>query len=149
MVAHVRYPDLDPEWPASLSASVVAGLLRRGLDFGGLVLSDDLEMAAVRSGWGVGAAAARFLTVGGDLALVCREPETRAEAIAAVGRALESGALTPDAAQAARGRRAALRRWVERTRPRPDLDVIGCVEHRELQAEILGRAGATGSPGPA
>jgi hypothetical protein len=54
MVAHVRYPALDPEWPASLSAGVVAGLLRRGLDFGGLVLSDDLEMAAVRSGWGVG-----------------------------------------------------------------------------------------------
>jgi beta-N-acetylhexosaminidase len=149
MVAHVRYPALDPEWPASLSAGIVTGLLRRELDFGGLVLSDDLEMAAVRSGWGVGAAAARFLTVGGDLALVCRESETRAEAVAAVGQALASGALTPDAAQAARGRRAALRRWVERTRPHADLDVIGCAEHRELAAEILARAGATGSPGPA
>ena len=148
MVAHVRYPALDAEWPASLSAGVVTGLLRRELDFGGLVLSDDLEMAAVRAGWGVGAAAARFLTVGGDLALVCRELETRTEAAVAVGEALESGALTPEAARAARGRRAALRRWVERARPRPDLDVIGCAEHRDLVAEILARAGAAGSTGP-
>ena len=29
MVAHVRYPALDAEWPASLSAGVVTGLLRR------------------------------------------------------------------------------------------------------------------------
>ena len=147
MVAHVRYQALDPEWPASLSASVIAGLLRRRLDFRGLVLSDDLEMAAVRHGWGVGAAAARFLTVGGDLALVCRESEARDEAVAAVARALESGALTPDAASAARGRRAALRRWVERARPRPGIDVIGCAEHCELLAEILGRTGDTQSPG--
>ena len=147
MVAHVRYPALDPEWPASLSAHVVTGLLRERLDFGGLVLSDDLEMAAVRSGWGVGVAAARFLTVGGDLALVCREADTRTEAVAAVGRALESGTLTPEAAQAARGRRAALRRWVERARPRPDLDVIGCAEHRDLLAEVLARASAPESPG--
>ena len=73
MVAHVRYPALDPECPASLSEPVISGLLRGRLDFGGLVVSDDLEMAAVRSGWGVGVAAARFLTAGGDLALVCRE----------------------------------------------------------------------------
>ena len=144
MVAHVRYPALDPEWPASLSEGVITGLLRRKLDFGGLVLSDDLEMAAVRSGWGVGVAATRFLSVGGDLALVCRESETRAEAVVAVGQALESGELTQDAVRAAYERRATLRRWVERTRPRPDPDVIGCIEHRELLAEILTRVGATG-----
>ena len=72
MVNHVRYPALDAEWPASLSAPVVGGLLRGRLDFDGLVLSDDLEMAAVRSQWGVGVAATRFLAAGGDLALICR-----------------------------------------------------------------------------
>ncbi|HEY7139980.1 MAG TPA: beta-N-acetylhexosaminidase [Methylomirabilota bacterium] len=147
MVAHVRYQTLDPEWPASLSASVITGLLRRRLGFCGLVLSDDLEMAAVRAGWGVGSAAARFLAAGGDLALVCRESEARDEAVAAVGRALDRGAVTAKAAAEARGRRAALRRWVEATGPRPGLDVIGCAEHRELLAEILGRARDTGSPG--
>jgi beta-N-acetylhexosaminidase len=148
MVAHVRYSALDAEWPASLSANVIGGLLRRRLRFRGLVLSDDLEMAAVRSAWGVGRAAARFLAVGGDLALVCREAGARDEAVAAVGRALETGALTAEAARAACRRRATRRRWVERTRPRPDTSVIGCAEHRELLAEILDRAGHATPPGP-
>src|SRR5262245_31139811 len=54
MISHVRYTALDPEWPASQSVEVIGGLLRRRLSFDGLVLSDDLEMAAVRSRWGVG-----------------------------------------------------------------------------------------------
>jgi beta-N-acetylhexosaminidase len=139
MVNHVRYSALDAEWPASLSGAVVEGLLRGTLGFGGLVLSDDLEMAAVRNRWSVGVAAARFLTAGGDLALICRESETREEAVRAVGRALETGALLPGAVAAARKRRAVLRQLVERTRSRPDIDVIGCREHRELVDEILGR----------
>jgi beta-N-acetylhexosaminidase len=141
LVAHVRYPALDAEWPASLSAEITGGLLRGRLGFSGLVLSDDLEMAAVRAGWGVGAAAARFLAVGGDLALVCRESATRDDAVAAVGHALRTGTLSQDAASTARERRAALRRWVEQARPRPDLAVIGSAEHRALLAEVLRRAG--------
>jgi beta-N-acetylhexosaminidase len=147
MVAHVRYRALDPEWPASMSSRVVDGLLRRQLGFDGLVLSDDLEMAAVRRGWGVGVAAARFLAVGGDLALVCRESAAHDEAVAAVGRALTGGTLAPDAVARARRHRAALRRRVEQAGPRPDPSVIGCAEHRELLAEILDRTGNPGAGG--
>jgi beta-N-acetylhexosaminidase len=149
MVAHVRYPALDPECPASMSAPIISGLLRERLDFGGLVLSDDLEMAAVRQGWGVGVAAARFLAAGGDLALVCREVGTREDALAAIERALDEGALAPRDAEAALARRAALRRWVERTAPRPDTGIIGCAEHRELFESVLARAGVPGARGPA
>ena len=141
MVSHVRYRALDEEWPASMSPRVVGGLLRRNLGFDGLVLSDDLEMAAVRSLWGVGVAATRFLVAGGDLALICRLPETRDEAVIAVGQALASGALPSAAATRARARRAALRQQIERAGPRPDATVIGCAEHRELAAEVLARAG--------
>jgi beta-N-acetylhexosaminidase len=149
MVAHVRYPALDPEWAASMSAPVISGLLRERLDFGGLVLSDDLEMAAVRNGWGVGVAAARFLAAGGDLALVCREAATREDAVDAIERALDDGALSPLAAEAALARRVALRRWVEQTSARPGPGVIGCAEHRELLEEILARAGVDRARGPA
>jgi beta-N-acetylhexosaminidase len=149
MVAHVRYPALDAEWPASLSADVIDGLLRRRLSFAGLVLSDDLEMAAVRSRWGVGGAAVRFLAAGGDLVLICRDAGARDEGVKAVRRALETGVVAPEATVAARGRRAALRHWAEGTGPRPDPSVIGCPEHRELLAEVLGRAGGTEPPRPA
>jgi beta-N-acetylhexosaminidase len=141
LVAHVRYAALDPQWPASMSPEVIGQLLRRGMAFDGLVVSDDLEMDAVRTEWGVGNAAVQFLQSGGDLALVCRRAADRQEALWAVQRALEDGSLAPEAVAVARERRAELRRWVERTRPRPDVRAIGAPEHRELRAEILGRAG--------
>ena len=137
MVAHVRYRVLDQALPASLSAEVIGGLLRRRLGFSGLVLSDDLEMAAVASHWGVAGAARRFLAAGGDLALVCRSAEARNEAVAAIRRELDRGEL--DLAPAVERRQAARRRIVT-AGPRPDVSVIGCAEHRALAEEVARRA---------
>src|SRR4029453_19237332 len=51
MMAHVLYPELDPEYPASISKPVVDGILRRELKYDGVVLTDDLEMKAVADPW--------------------------------------------------------------------------------------------------
>ena len=138
LVAHVRYPRLDPEWPASMSRWAIGDLLRGRLGFEGLVLSDDLEMQAVAGTWGVGPAAARFLAAGGDLALVCRETGARAEAVAAVRDALNQGRLTLNRGQA---RHAALRARLAAAGPPPDPAVIGSLEHRELAEEVARRGG--------
>jgi beta-N-acetylhexosaminidase len=137
MVAHARYPALDPGWPASLSGLVVGGLLRDRLEFGGLVVSDDLEMDAVARTWGVGAAAARFLEAGGDLAIVSRDAAARRDAAAAVGTAIDQGRLS--VADPAR-RRDRVRRLA--AGPRPGIPVIGCAEHRELAEEVARRGGS-------
>jgi beta-N-acetylhexosaminidase len=137
MVAHVRYRALDPALPASLSAEVIGGLLRRRLGFSGLVLSDDLEMAAVAGPWGVAGAARRFLAAGGDLALVCQSAQARNEVVAAIARELDRGAL--DLAPAVERRRAA-RRLFATAGPWPDVSVIGCAEHRALAEEVARRA---------
>jgi len=47
MVAHLIADAYDPKEPASLSPAVIEGLLRGDLGFTGVVVSDDLEMAAV------------------------------------------------------------------------------------------------------
>jgi beta-N-acetylhexosaminidase len=137
LVAHVRYRALDPELPGSLSPAVVSGLLRRRLGFDGLILSDDLEMAAVAGGWGIAGAASRFLGAGGDLALICRSAAARDEAVATIGRDIERGAL--DVAQVERRRRA-IRRLIDTGGSRPDLSVIGCAEHRALAEEVARRS---------
>ena len=51
MSAHVVFPVLDEEWPATLSERVIPELLRRRLAFDGVVLSDDMEMKAVHGRW--------------------------------------------------------------------------------------------------
>jgi beta-N-acetylhexosaminidase len=138
LVAHARYPALDPSWPASLSSRVIGGLLRGQLGFDGLVLSDDLEMRAVADTWGAADGAVQFLAAGGDLALVCRDRAARDAALAAIAGAVAEGRLE---LASARRRRGALRAWAA-ARPAPDVAVIGCHEHRALAEEVARRAEA-------
>jgi beta-N-acetylhexosaminidase len=69
MVGHVAYMALDDGVPASLSAVCMQGLLRRELGFDGLILTDDLEMAAVGDTM---EAVIKSLASGADMALVGR-----------------------------------------------------------------------------
>ena len=48
MTAHVLYPEIDPDWPATLSVEISETLLRKRLGFKGLLLSDDFRMAGLR-----------------------------------------------------------------------------------------------------
>ncbi len=49
MSAHCLYPALDPDEPATLSASIGRDLLRGELGFTGVLMADDLEMKAIAS----------------------------------------------------------------------------------------------------
>lgn len=48
MTAHIFNARLDPQLPATLSSAVIDGLLRRELGHQGLVITDDLQMDAIR-----------------------------------------------------------------------------------------------------
>jgi beta-N-acetylhexosaminidase len=75
MTAHVRYPALDPDVPATLSAPIVTGLLKGRLGFGGVVVSDDLEMGAIADRYGPEEAAVSAVLAGVDLLLFCHRRE--------------------------------------------------------------------------
>jgi beta-N-acetylhexosaminidase len=71
MFNHVSYPALDPQGlPASLSPAIVS-LLRDDLGFQGVILTDSMGMAAVKSGGrGAGQAAVEAIQAGVDMLLV-------------------------------------------------------------------------------
>jgi len=73
MTAHVVFETLDPTVPATLSRRVVHELLREELGYGGVVISDDLEMKAVRDRWGVLEGGVRAIEAGCDMLLVCSD----------------------------------------------------------------------------
>lgn len=73
MTAHVQYPALDPDWPATLSEKILADLLRGQLGYSGLIISDDFFMKGIAARWSLEEAAERFLRVGGDLVLLCHQ----------------------------------------------------------------------------
>jgi len=75
LVNHANYPDVtsDP-LPASLSKYWITDVLRRKIDYRGLVVSDDLEMGGVLEAAPIDEAATKFIAAGGDLCLICHEP---------------------------------------------------------------------------
>ncbi len=71
MLSHIRYDRIDSEWPASLSCRIALGLLREEMGFGGLVLTDDLDMGAIKKHFDIDAAVERVLAAEVDVALIC------------------------------------------------------------------------------
>jgi beta-N-acetylhexosaminidase len=105
MTAHVVYPALDPERPATLSP-VVVGLMRREIGFDGLLMTDDLSMRALSGPFG--ARAERALAAGCDVVLHCNGDVGEMAAVAgAVPELAGKAAARAGRALAARGARAA------------------------------------------
>lgn len=83
----------DGKYPATLSKEVVTGLLRNTLGYDGVVLSDDMEMGAIRQHYGTYDAAIRAIRAGVDMLIVSNSakpdaslPEKYVAAIASAAR---------------------------------------------------------------
>ena len=53
MTAHIFNARLDSTYPATLSQPIITGILRDSLGFEGVVMSDDLQMKAIRTQYGL------------------------------------------------------------------------------------------------
>ncbi len=71
MLSHIRYKGIDPDWPASLSKIIVDDLLRGQMGYGGVVMTDDLDMGAVQKHYDLKTAIKRILSAGIDMPLIC------------------------------------------------------------------------------
>jgi beta-N-acetylhexosaminidase len=87
MTAHVVFESIEPHVPSTLSSRAIQGVLRGELGYDGVVLSDDLEMKAIRDRFGVGDAACQAIAAGCDAVLICSQPELYEEAKDALARA--------------------------------------------------------------
>ncbi len=75
MTSHAIYSAFDPMYPGTLSNKIITGLLRKKLGFEGLIITDDLEMGAIKKGWGVAKGAVAAFEAGSDLFLICEDQE--------------------------------------------------------------------------
>ncbi|HEV7706633.1 MAG TPA: glycoside hydrolase family 3 protein [Asanoa sp.] len=99
MTGHLLVPAVDPDLPATLSRSVLTGLLRDELGFQGAVITDAMEMRAVVNRFGFEAAVVSALAAGADA--ICIGGENADEGTAdrlrtAIARAVLSGELAEE-----------------------------------------------------
>lgn len=73
MTSHAIYPGLDPHHPATLSYPIITELLRERLGFQGLIITDDLEMGAIKKDPGVPEGAVKAFEAGNDILLICED----------------------------------------------------------------------------
>jgi beta-N-acetylhexosaminidase len=101
MTAHVFNRRLDPRFPATLSRATLTGLLRGELHFQGVIVSDDMQMAAITTRYGLEQAAVQAVDAGVDMLLISegRADDGRsaaAAALAALRHAVREGRLGVD-----------------------------------------------------
>lgn len=97
MTAHVFNTRLDPDYPATLSAAVIDGLLRGRLGYEGVVISDDMQMGAITRHYGFNAAIRRALEAGVDILAFANQmvyqPDVTTRAAAEITRLVKEGTV--------------------------------------------------------
>ncbi|MBV9013931.1 MAG: glycoside hydrolase family 3 protein [Pseudonocardiales bacterium] len=100
MTAHVFNRHLDPEWPASLSPPTITGLLRQRLGFGGVVMSDDMQMGAIDEHYSLESALRQAVVAGTDIILFPNnnprtyDPNIAPKAIDIIAALVENGTMS-------------------------------------------------------
>jgi len=101
MTAHVFNRHHDPRFPATLSRATLQGLLRDELHFEGVIVSDDMQMGAITTRYGVPQAAVQAVDAGVDMLLISEDgpdggPSTAAATLAALRSAVLDGRLADE-----------------------------------------------------
>src|SRR2546430_11228754 len=72
MICHGWYPCFEPEkTPATLSRRIITDLLRNELGFNGLIMTDDLDIGAILTGYRLEDTIRLAIAAGNDFAMIC------------------------------------------------------------------------------
>lgn len=93
MLGHALARNIDAQLPATVSPKVIDGLLRKDLQFDGIVLTDVLQMKGLHKS-SIGAAAVDAIRAGADMVMVLDRGLDREEVFAALQDAVRKGTLS-------------------------------------------------------
>ncbi|MGE4272498.1 MAG: beta-N-acetylhexosaminidase [Desulfitobacterium sp.] len=94
MLAHILIPQLDPDYPASFSKTLITDILRDDMGFEGVVITDDMTMGAILENYEIGQAAVKSLQAGSDIVLVCHDFAKEEAVLQAILTAARTGEIS-------------------------------------------------------
>ncbi len=146
MTGHLAAPDLADEFgadaierdlPATLSKPLTSTLLRNTLGFGGVIVTDAMEMRAIRNAFGDADATVKAFLAGADVVLMSPNPDTAYDALMQASR---EGKISLGDIQSRSHRIRAIKEFAGTIHP--DLDRLRELEreHKPLALEIAKKA---------
>lgn len=116
MTAHVFNRKIDPDLPATLSRPFITGILRERLAFGGVVVSDDLQMQGLTQFFDYRTIVEQCILAGVDILLVANnlayDPEVVPRTISLVAELVKAGRITAERIDESYRRIMALKNWL-------------------------------------
>ncbi|MCS7365627.1 MAG: beta-N-acetylhexosaminidase [archaeon GB-1867-035] len=140
MTAHIAYPRIDSSnLPATLSKTIITDLLRRRLNFNGIVMTDALEMKAIYDRFSPREIAVLALNAGVDLLLPCNDYDFMLSLKDEIVRGVRDGEISRDRLMDAYLKlnefRGKFNLYSYKFNPEY-LSVIGCRRHRDAVSNI-------------
>jgi len=94
MTAHCAFPSLDAtRTPGTLSKPILSGVLRERMGFGGITITDCLEMLSIEKDFPAPRAALQAVGAGATMLLICHTREKQVAAMEALARAADCGEI--------------------------------------------------------
>ncbi|WLD93602.1 beta-N-acetylhexosaminidase [Alkalihalobacillus sp. AL-G] len=94
MAAHILLPKLDAELPSSISKRIITDILRKRLNFNGVIITDDMTMEAITDNYEIGRAAVESVKAGSDIVLVAHDYENVVAAVDSLNGAVQNGEIS-------------------------------------------------------
>jgi beta-N-acetylhexosaminidase len=135
MTAHVMYPALDLDRPATLSHKIVTDVLRKDLGFEGLIVSDDMTMKAVADRYAPGELGVSAIVAGVNHLLMRRPESAQVEMHEGLVREAEKSAAFRERILESAARVAVFKKRITVGMPQPGAllpSLLGPPAHRAL-----------------
>lgn len=139
MTSHILYPQIEKKkLPATMSHTIVTGLLKERMGFKGLVLSDCMEMNAIKANYGTVRGVVTAMGAGVDLIFLSHTTSLLSEVSEAVEQALLSGELKHKEMDASVEKILDYKAKYAIEEP-ANLSCVGCIEHQKEVEEVMAK----------
>lgn len=96
MVAHILLTKIDPENPSSLSKTIITDILRKQLDYEGVVITDDMTMGAIVKNYTLEDATIKSVNAGSDIVLIAHGYENSLSVLKALKEAVGNEVISEE-----------------------------------------------------
>ncbi len=142
MSAHISLPAIDGEDapPATLSPAILLGLLRKQMNFQGVIVSDAMDMGAIQQGDQLAQQCIKAANAGIDLLLITTNPSDHQCVYTGLVKEFQKDQCFRSNIQNSAARIVNLKGWLTRQAISHNLDVVGCAAHQAVADEIAERS---------